>query len=85
MIAIVLILGLLLLAAPPWRRLSNPGRFWAVAAVLSAESRAGCARPRPAAPPHWSRSGRGAWIGPLILGALPVVFYIVFWIAGPFY
>jgi hypothetical protein len=25
----------------------------------------------------------GAWLGPLILGALPVVFYTFFWVIGP--
>ena len=28
---------------------------------------------------------RGAWVGPLILGALPVVFYTFFWVVGPLY
>jgi hypothetical protein len=27
----------------------------------------------------------GAWIGPLILSALPVVFYTFFWVIGPLY
>ncbi len=28
---------------------------------------------------------RGAWVGPLILGALPVALYTFFWIVGPLY
>ena len=28
---------------------------------------------------------RGAWVGPLILGTLPVVFYSFFWVVGPLY
>jgi hypothetical protein len=27
----------------------------------------------------------GAWMGPLVLGALPVVLYSFFWIVGPLY
>jgi hypothetical protein len=27
----------------------------------------------------------GAWLGPLILGALPGVFYTFFWLIGPLY
>jgi hypothetical protein len=27
----------------------------------------------------------GAWVGPLILGALPVVLYTFFWVIGPLY
>ena len=115
MIAIVLfVLGLLLLAATPWRRLPNLGRFWAVAAVLNASVFFGVPT-TPATSPwrpvaarvlaasaalslalvvlglvlrhHHTGAGvdGGAWIGPLMLGALPVVFYVVFWIAGPFY
>ena len=28
---------------------------------------------------------RGAWVGPMILGALPVVLYTFFWVIGPLY
>jgi hypothetical protein len=28
---------------------------------------------------------RGAWVGPIILGALPVVLYTFFWVVGPLY
>jgi hypothetical protein len=28
---------------------------------------------------------RGAWVGPMILGALPVVLYTFFWVVGPLY
>jgi hypothetical protein len=27
----------------------------------------------------------GAWVGPLILGALPVLLYAFFWVIGPLY
>jgi hypothetical protein len=30
-------------------------------------------------------SDAGAWLGPLILGALPGVFYAFFWVIGPLY
>ena len=34
---------------------------------------------------HVAHAGLAAWLGPLIVGALPGVFYVFFWIIGPLY